>query len=244
MLNLLGRCCLITGGSRGIGLAIATRFAQAGATCTLVARDEAQLRNAVSSLPAPNQQQEHDFLVGDVGDESFWELSVKTKPDIRILVNSAGQPQNSLLRKTTPEAIDHLVRVNLLGAIYGTKFYASEMSRRKEGCIINISSVLADTGGAGSAIYAASKAGLQGFTKSMVAEVSRFNIRINNILPGYIETDMTAAMDSTARSMVLSKIPLERFGTVEDIANAAHYLVTSRYVTGTNLVVDGGYSAS
>ncbi|KAF3907519.1 hypothetical protein AA313_de0201533 [Arthrobotrys entomopaga] len=228
MLDLLGRSCLVTGGSRGIGLAIATRFAQAGATCTLVARDEGQLRTAVSSLPLPSEQQKHDFLVGDVVDQGFWDLVVKTKA-----INSAGQAQNSLLRRTTPETIDQLVRVNLLGAIYGTKFYISEMSRRKE-----------DTGGAGSAIYAASKAGLQGFTKSMVAEVSRFNVRINNILPGYIETDMTATMNPTARSNALSKIPLRKFGTVEDIANSAHYLVTARYVTGINLVVDGGYSAS
>ncbi|KAF3913068.1 hypothetical protein ABW21_db0208523 [Orbilia brochopaga] len=192
MLSLIGRSCLITGGSRGIGLAIATRFANAGANCTLVARSEDTLHAAVSKLPQHDLKQGHDVLSGDVGDPGFWEHAIETKPEISILVNAAGQPQASVLYGTKSRDIERLVSVNLLGAIYSTKTYVKGMMKAREGCIINISSALAATGGRGSAVYAASKSGLDGFTKSMVKEVSRFNIRINNILPGYIETDMTA----------------------------------------------------
>ncbi|KAK6335404.1 hypothetical protein TWF696_002182 [Orbilia brochopaga] len=195
MLDLIGRSCLITGGSKGIGLAIATRFASAGANCTLVARNLDPLRDAVSKLPRiKDLKQTHDILSGDVGDLKFWEHAVEAKPDISVLVNAAGQPQVSTLFSTKQGDIERLVGVNLLGAIYGTKAYVKGMMRAREGCIINISSALAATGGRGSAVYAASKSGLDGFAKSMVKEVSRFNIRINNILPGYIETDMTAGI--------------------------------------------------
>ncbi|KAK6363818.1 hypothetical protein TWF730_001225 [Orbilia blumenaviensis] len=193
MLNLIGRSCLITGGSKGIGLAIANRFAQAGATCTLIARHEESLKDAISILAKCEQQaQDHRFLVGDVGDKELWEQAVKMNPKVDILVNSAGQSQTSLLLRTPIDEIDDIVRTNLLGTIYGTKFYFKEMARARRGCIINISSILASTGGEGSSIYAASKAGLHGFVRSMVKEASRFNVRINNILPGYIETEMTA----------------------------------------------------
>ncbi|KAJ6258966.1 hypothetical protein Dda_5861 [Drechslerella dactyloides] len=267
MLDLIGRSCLITGGSRGIGLAIATRFASAGANCTLVARSLEPLRDAVSTLPrADDVKQTHDVLSGDVGDPEFWKHAVGMKPEISILVNAAGQAQASPLFNTRPEDIERLIAVNLLGAIYGTKAYTRGMmkareganrainhsssitlteeltSRRPPGCIINISSALAATGGKGSAVYAASKAGLDGFAKSMVKEVSRFNIRINNILPGYIETDMTAAMSEAARKEALSKTPLGTFGTVKEVAEAAYFLATNKFITGTNLVIDGGYS--
>ncbi|KAK6356564.1 hypothetical protein TWF718_000915 [Orbilia javanica] len=241
MLDLVGRSCLITGGSKGIGLVIATRFARAGATCTLVARHENPLRDAVSSL-AKCRGQDHRFLVGDVGDRKLWEQAVKMNPGIDILVNSAGQSQTSLLLRTPVEEIDDVVRVNLLGAIYGTKFYFKEMARARRGCIINISSILASTGGGGSSVYAASKAGLHGFVKSMAQEASRFNVRINNILPGYIETEMTAAIRSSTRAEALLQTPLGRFGTAAEVADAAYYLATSEYITGTDLIVDGGYA--
>ncbi|KAF3125050.1 hypothetical protein TWF703_011081 [Orbilia oligospora] len=191
MLDLVNRSCLITGGSKGIGLAIAARFARAGATCTLIARHERPLRDAISVL-AESGQQDHRFLVGDVGDKGLWEQAIKMNE------------------------IDDVIRANLLGTIYGTKFYLKEMTRARRGCIINISSVLATTGGAGSSVYAASKSGLHGFVKSIAKEASRFNVRINNILPGYIETEMTA--------------------------DAAYYLATNDYVTGIDLIVDGGYA--
>ncbi|KAK6495468.1 hypothetical protein TWF481_003485 [Arthrobotrys musiformis] len=242
MLDLVGRSCLITGGSKGIGLAIATRFAQAGAVCTLVARDEQPLRNAVSNL-AKCEHQNHRFLVGDVGDRELWERAVKLNPGIDILVNSAGQSQSSLLLRTPVEEIDNLVRVNLLGTIYGTRFYFKEMARLRKGCIINISSILASTGGGGSSVYAASKSGLHGFVKSMAKEASRFNVRINNILPGYIETNMTAAVHSSAKAEALMQTPLGRFGTAAEVADAAYYLATSDFVTGTDLIIDGGYAS-
>ncbi|KAK6363817.1 hypothetical protein TWF730_001225 [Orbilia blumenaviensis] len=244
MLNLIGRSCLITGGSKGIGLAIANRFAQAGATCTLIARHEESLKDAISILAKCEQQaQDHRFLVGDVGDKELWEQAVKMNPKVDILVNSAGQSQTSLLLRTPIDEIDDIVRTNLLGTIYGTKFYFKEMARARRGCIINISSILASTGGEGSSIYAASKAGLHGFVRSMVKEASRFNVRINNILPGYIETEMTATINSSARANALSQIPLGRFGTASEVADAAYYLATSDYITGTDLVIDGGYTS-
>ncbi|KAK6515649.1 hypothetical protein TWF506_007971 [Arthrobotrys conoides] len=241
MLDLVGRSCLITGGSKGIGLAIATRFARAGATCTLVARHERPLRDAISIL-AKHGQQDHRFLVGDVGNKELWEQAVKMNPRIDILVNSAGRSQTSLLLRTPIEEIDDVIRVNLLGAIYGTKFYLKEMTRARRGCIINVSSVLATTGGGGSSAYAASKSGLHGFVKSMAKEASRFNVRINNILPGYIETEMTAVIRSSAKAEALLKTPLGRLGTSAEIADAAYYLATNEYVTGTDLIVDGGYA--
>lgn len=242
MLDLIGRSCLITGGSKGIGLAIATRFARAGATCTLVARHEKPLQDAISSL-AKCEQQDHRFLVGDVGDKELWEQAVKVNPRIDILVNSAGQSQTSLLLRTPIEEIDDVVRVNLLGTIYGTRFYLKEMARARRGCIINISSILASTGGVGSSVYAASKAGLHGFVKSMAQEASHFNVRINNILPGYIETEMTAAIPSSTRVGAFLRTPLGRFGTAAEVADAAYYLATSEYVTGTDLIIDGGYAS-
>ncbi|KAF3207021.1 hypothetical protein TWF106_008869 [Orbilia oligospora] len=241
MLDLVNRSCLITGGSKGIGLAIAVRFARAGATCTLVARHERPLRNAISIL-AESGQQDHRFLVGDVGDKGLWEQAIKMNPGIDILVNSAGQSQTSLLLRTPIQEVDDVIRANLLGTIYGTKFYLKEMTRARRGCIINISSVLATTGGAGSSVYAASKSGLHGFVKSVAKEASRFNVRINNILPGYIETEMTAAIRSSTKAETLPKPPVGRFGTAAEIADAAYYLATNDYVTGTDLIVDGGYA--
>ncbi|KAF3208958.1 hypothetical protein TWF679_007482 [Orbilia oligospora] len=138
--------------------------------------------------------------------------------------------------------VDDVIRANLLGTIYGTKFYLKEMTRARRGCIINISSVLATTGGAGSSVYAASKSGLHGFVKSVAKEASRFNVRINNILPGYIETEMTAAIRSSTKAETLPKPPVGRFGTAAEIADAAYYLATNDYVTGTDLIVDGGYA--
>ncbi|KAI1111433.1 hypothetical protein F5Y14DRAFT_443319 [Nemania sp. NC0429] len=250
MLSLRGKRCLITGGSRGIGLAIARLFASEGANCTLVGRHEKTLDAAVRSLKRVGMGDPtslpllHDSRAFDVSVADGWQsLMHHRKADaIDILVNAAGISQNSLLVRMPVNELDQILDVNLKGTILGCQAVIPKMMKQRGGCIINISSVLATHGGRGASVYAASKAAVIGLTRSLAWEVGRFNIRANAIQPGYIQTDMTKAIDENADLATL--IPLGRLGTVEEVAEAALFLANNSYAHNCVLNIDGGLSAT
>ncbi|KAI0901279.1 NAD(P)-binding protein [Annulohypoxylon nitens] len=245
MNSLVGKRCTITGGSRGIGLAIARLFAAEGATCTLVGRNPDTLTSAKESLERKLDSQKHDIASFDVASAQGWEelvAGMERKENADILVNAAGTSQNSLLFRTSTPDIDKLVATNLMGTIWGCKYFVPKMMKQRSGCIINVSSLLATHGGQGSSVYAASKAGIVGLTRAMASEVGRFGIRANVLLPGYIQTDMTKGMDKNGELSAL--IPLGRLGLAEEVAEAALFLAKSTYAHNCVLNIDGGLSAT
>ncbi|KAK7186518.1 hypothetical protein DPSP01_002049 [Paraphaeosphaeria sporulosa] len=244
---------LITGGSRGIGLSIAHLFAHNAYRCTIVSRSEAPLRAAVASLPAPSSAK-HAYITGDIASPTFWSSagigsSLPAKDEaskLDVLVNCAGVTQGSLFAATPPEQIQHIVDTNLTGVMVGTRFLLRGRyfgKGREEGsnkCIINVASLLATHGGHGAVAYAASKAGVLGFTRALASELGRQGIRVNAVVPGYVETDMTGDLDHAALS---SRIPLGRLGKPEEIASAALFLAQNEYAHNCVINLDGGLSA-
>ncbi|RKO84053.1 hypothetical protein BDK51DRAFT_17704 [Blyttiomyces helicus] len=162
---------------------------------------------------------------------------------IDVLVNSAGITGDSLLITMDPQRAADVITTNLLGTIYTCRAAARGMLRRKQGCIINIASVAGIKGNEGQSVYSASKAGVIGFTRSLARELGGRNIRVNAIVPGYIETEMTAGIHEDKKAAYRSATPLGRFGTPEDIAQAAVFLSEAKFITGQSLVVDGGLTA-
>ncbi|KXJ96430.1 hypothetical protein Micbo1qcDRAFT_229345 [Microdochium bolleyi] len=253
MYSIAGKRCLITGGSRGIGLAIAQLFAREGASITLVGRNTDTLTQAVGTLHHDQQgidksSPSHAFLAFDVSDAQAWQHHVREPASASssgagydILVNAAGVTQNSLLASTRTEDVRSLLDINLLGTILGCQAVVPRMiKRRKGGCIINVSSLLAVQGGKGASVYAASKAGIVGLTRSLAAENGRFQIRTNVLLPGYIDTEMTKGMNT--KDQISSQIPLGRLGRVEEVADAAAFLAKNPYAHNCVLNLDGGLS--
>ena len=234
-MSLSSKVALVTGGSRGIGLGIAAAFAQRGAQCILVGRNDQTLREAIETLEGDSR---HTFYAGDVGQSQFWTDHDVSRVD--ILVNAAGISHFGPFQRLEPSVVESVLRTNLLGTIYGCQAVTRSMVRRKNGRIINISSALAYRFGKGSTVYAASKAGIHGFTKALAQELGPFNIDVNAIAPGYIDTDMVASIQPTRKDKLESAIAKGRFGCVDDIAQAALFLATSNYTTGTTLTVDGG----
>ncbi|KAI0973046.1 hypothetical protein F4678DRAFT_471408 [Xylaria arbuscula] len=245
MLSLHGKRCFITGGSRGIGLAIAKLFASEGASCLLIGRHQEPLATAVDSLEqTAGLSRPHGSRVFDVSVANGWQdlmRDVKTEP-VDILVNAAGISQNSFLFKTSLREIDQILDVNLKGTILGCQGVVPKMMKQKSGCIINVSSLLATHGGRGASVYAASKAGIIGLTRSLALEIGRFDIRANVIQPGYISTHMTKGMGE--RGELAALIPLGRLGFVEDVAGAALFLANNSYAHNCVLNIDGGLSAT
>ncbi|KAF1972922.1 NAD(P)-binding protein [Bimuria novae-zelandiae CBS 107.79] len=234
---------LITGGSRGIGLAIAHHFARASYGCTLVSRTPATLKAAVSSLPGA----QHTSITGDVTDPSFWTpsgigASLPPSDRISVLVNCAGITQSSLFVKTEPERIQEIVDTNLTSMMIGTRYLLRKGYFGREGnrTIVNIASLLGTHGGHGAVAYAASKAGVLGFTRALAAETGRQGIRVNAVVPGYVETDMVKGLDHASLSQ---RIPLGRFARPEEIASAALFLAQNEYAHNCVINLDGGLSA-
>ncbi|CAJ2511371.1 Uu.00g069960.m01.CDS01 [Anthostomella pinea] len=252
MFSLANKHCIITGGSRGIGLAIAQLFASAGASCTLIGRDTARLSAAAKSLPLPLPHgtesaaaQGHKTHAFDVASGERWEEFVRDvvkSGRIDVLVNAAGISQNSFLFKTRRQDVEKLIDTNLKGAIWGCQTVIPKMMKQKSGCIVNVSSLLATHGGRGASVYAATKAGIVGLTRSLAWEVGRFGIRANVLLPGYIQTDMTRGTDDKGELSAL--IPLGRLGLAEEVAQAAVFLATNSYAHNCVLNIDGGLSAT
>ncbi len=244
MSSLQGKIALITGASQGIGRACALRLAQGGAKLALAARNEAKLRELAAEIKAGGGEAE--VFVLDMASEDSIKTTAKAVlahfGAIDILVNNAGITRDGLLLRMKLADWDQVLNTNLTGTFLLTQALLGSMVRARSGRIINISSVVGRVGQAGQANYAASKAGLIGFTQSLAREVASRGITANAVAPGFIETAMTAVLDEKQRAAMLEHIPLARPGSDLDIANAVAFLASDEasYITGHVLDVNGG----
>ena len=238
---LTGKTAVVTGGSRGIGAAIAYKLASMGANVAVIYAGNVSLAQQVCEKCRQEYGVDAKAYQCDVADFSATkETVVKIKADFgtaQILVNNAGIARDGLLAVMKEADFDAVLETNLKGAFHMIRHMAGLFIRAREGCVINITSVAGMMGNAGQCNYAASKAGLIGLTKSVAKELAPKGIRCNAVAPGFIATDMTGnQMDNP----LLNQIPLGRVGEAEDVADAVAYLVTAKYVTGAVLRVDGG----
>ncbi len=246
MMKLLeGKTALITGASRGIGKTIALKFALEGASIAItnIAEDE-EFLNTIEEIRAHKVNvRGYVSNAADFADsQKLIDQVIKDFGKIDILVNNAGITRDNLLMRMTEDQWDQVIGVNLKSAFNLTKAVLQTMIKQKSGTIINMSSVVGVSGNAGQSNYSASKAGMIGFTKSIAKEVGSRNIRCNAIAPGFIITEMTEKLPPDVKTDWISKIPLRRGGTPEDVANTALYLASdlSSYVTGQTIHVCGG----
>jgi 3-oxoacyl-[acyl-carrier protein] reductase len=235
---------VVTGAGRGIGRAIALQFAAVGADVACVSRTAGNSEKVAAEVRALGRKAwAHAVDVADAAAvNAAAEKILADCGRVDILVNNAGVTRDGLLMRMSDADWDTVLDTNLKGAFLFTKAFSRAMIRQRSGRIINIASVVGLMGNAGQANYAASKAGLIGFTKSVARELASRSITVNAIAPGFIETDMTAALTEEQKATVLRQIPAGGLGRAEDIAHAAAYLAGpgGRYVTGQVLVVDGG----
>jgi len=244
MNQLANQIAVVTGAGRGIGHAIALKFAAEGADVVCVSRTAENSEKVAGEVRALGRKAwAHAVDVADANAvNAAAEKILADTGKVDILVNNAGVTRDGLLMRMSDADWDTVLNTNLRGAFLVTKAFSRAMLKQRSGRIINLASVIGLIGNAGQANYAASKAGLIGFTKSCAKEFASRGITVNAIAPGFIETDMTSVLKDDLRANVLKVIPLGIFGQAEDIAGAALYLAgpAGRYVTGQVLAVDGG----
>ena len=244
---LNGKTALVTGASRGIGRAIALRLASDGARVAVNFAGNLEKAREVQSIIEGNGGQAM-LAQCNVADFNAVENMIKSIVDawgsIDILVNNAGITRDNLLLRMKPDDFDAVIDTNLKGVFNCTKVASKFMIKQRSGRIINMSSVVALNGNVGQTNYAAAKAGIIGFTKSAARELAPRGITVNAIAPGFIDTDMTAAMSDAVKQATVERIPLGRVGAPDDIANAVAFLTSDQatYITGQVLAVDGGLS--
>ncbi|KAH7414556.1 3-oxoacyl-reductase [Phaeosphaeria sp. MPI-PUGE-AT-0046c] len=270
------RHVVITGASRGIGLAVAQLFARSTYRCTLIARSENGLKSAVAALERDSPLDSgvgHSYIAGDIASSAqpFWSSTFTARwprpppsdphhpSRIDVLVNCAGVSQASLLVRTPDEDVEQIINLNLTALIKGSKFLLRQGYIRGGGgggarqaseqdmddahsspVIVNVASLLGLRGGFGATSYAASKAGVLGFTRALASEYSSHRVRVNAVVPGYISTDMTSSLDAAE---LCARIPLGRFGTAEEVARAVLFLAEMEYAHNCVVNLDGGLSA-
>jgi 3-oxoacyl-[acyl-carrier protein] reductase len=243
-IDLNGKIALVTGAARGIGKEIALRLAGCGASLVIVDVQEESAKETADEIEKLGVRAR--AYACDVSSfEAVEALAASVGRDfdkVDILVNNAGITRDKLLMRMKPEDWNAVISVNLTGAFNFAKVFSPPMLKRREGCVVNIASVIGLTGNAGQANYAASKAGVIGLTKSLAKEFAGRGVRVNAVAPGFIRTAMTAAMAEDSRDQMKKTIPLARFGEPGDVANVVLFLVSdlSGYVTGQVIGCDGG----
>lgn len=244
MKALEGKVALVTGGTRGIGKAIVRRLLDQGARVAFCGRSEEQSRTVAASFGANALGLGCDVSQAAAVDEMI-QLIQKKWETIHILVNNAGITMNGLLMRTKEENWSQVMATNLNSVFHTCKTTAPLMLKQRYGRIITVGSVAALRGNAGQCAYAASKAGLIGFTKSYAREMASRNITVNLVAPGLIESDMSADLSLTQAETLIQQIPLKRMGTREEVAAAVAFLVSDEaaYITGSVLSIDGGLGA-
>lgn len=245
-MSLHGKTALITGASRGIGQAIATELASEGANLILIARSRDRLQNLSDSLKKEFPLCEVHFFETDVSDHVsiknlFGEL-LQLKLSFDILVNNAGIMIDGMLMMMKLQDMQSLFNVNVFGTLLMSQSATKVLIKKKAGSIINLTSIVGVNGSSGQSIYSASKSSIIGFTKSLSKELAPFNIRVNAIAPGFIDTDLTANLSAKVKEATLSNIGLKRFGKPSDVAKIVLFLASdsSSYITGQVIGVDGG----
>ncbi len=243
MITLKDKNIVVTGASRGIGAGIARALASCGAR---VALTYSSSQNAAEEVMASLAGSGHLLLKMDVADATSvnegFARAFETFGTIEGLVNNAGITRDQLLMRMKDEDFDAVLNTNLRGAYFCSKAVARAMLKARRGSIVNISSVVGQMGNGGQSNYAASKAGLEGFTRSVAQELASRGVRVNALAPGFISTDMTDALDEKQKAAIQERIPMLRLGQVEEIAHAAAFLLSdmSLYITGQVLQVNGG----
>ncbi len=247
-IDLSGSVALVTGASRGIGAVIARRLAEAGVKVGVnYLSSPESAEEVVSSIISAGG--EALMVEGDVSQEepakSTVQQVVSNWGRIDILVNNAGINRDRLLLRMNTDDWDQVIQVDLRGAFLCTRFVMPHLIKQRSGRIVNISSVVGISGNPGQANYAAAKAGLIGFTKSVAREVASRNVTVNALAPGYITTGMVEKLSEAAREKILSRIPMGRFGVAEDVSEAVVFLCSNgaSYITGEVLTIDGGMIA-
>jgi 3-oxoacyl-[acyl-carrier protein] reductase len=240
--ELADQVAVVTGGGRGIGLAIARALAEGGATVAVLDVDEEGARQAAAGLPGSGHR---GFRADVTNGEEVRNVIVEAEEGlgpVGILVNNAGITRDNLLLRMSEDEWDQVLSVNLKGAFNATKAVARGMMKRRQGVIVNIASVIGLMGNAGQANYAASKAGMIGFTKSIAREFATRGVRCNAIAPGFIQTEMTAKLKEEVIEELKNQIPMGTLGAPEDVARVVRFLAGpgAAYITGQVIGVDGG----